>query len=370
MTAFFLTTIAATLLAFYAEQRSVVTARTGTGSLRRHRRRTINPHAFWSVLSLLVLFVGLRDSYNDTLGYRRNFNNLYVGLNGLENINWALAENPGFHISNILIKTIISKNSQVMFLIYAMISLGLVTFFYQRWSIKLWLTIYLFSSSGLLLFSMAAQKQVLAMAIGVYGITCFLQNKKKWFVAIILLGGTIHPYLLFYLGAFVLSDRLWSKKVTMIVGVVALAGFFTEQFVQLASSTTQVMGAELEKHGELSGKGVNILRFLVYSVTPALTWIHRTRINEAGSKSLILFSNLTLIGWCFMFIALFSNANTFGRMAMYFDPFMHVALTTILCKLTLRDHRHVMLTCCLLGYFFYLSFELYNSAFEYAWSIN
>ena len=30
-------------------------------------------------------------------------------------------------------------------------------------------------------------------------------------------------------------------------------------------------GAEYEKYGELSGTGVNVIRFLVYSVTPAMT---------------------------------------------------------------------------------------------------
>lgn len=54
---------------------------------------------------------------------------------------------------------------------------------------------------------------------------------------VVLLGSTFHSNVLFYLGAFFLNDRLWYRKVIMIVGAVALGGFFIEHFIQFPYAT-------------------------------------------------------------------------------------------------------------------------------------
>ena len=365
MIEFFIVLTIVTLLAYYLERTSVTIGRCRSGKLRRYRRREINPYGFYSILVILIFFVGLRVSYNDTWVYRLNFVQLVPGMQSFERIDWRISENPGFQICNIIIKTYISQDPQVMLFLYSFITIILLFLFYRRWSTQFWLTVFLFGSSSTLLFSMAAVKQVAAMSIGLWGISCFLKNKRYWFVVLVLIGTSLHAFLPFYLTAFFLYDKVWSKKVLLAILGALVAGLFIEQFIELTSSATQLIGAEYEKHGELAEAGMNVMRFAVYCVTPVLTWIYRHQINEKGDKLMILFSNFTLIGWCFMFVALFVSANMFGRMAAYFDPFMHLALTTLLVRYIPRTERRFVLSGCITAYCIFLFSELFIQGFVY-----
>ena len=363
----FVILFATTTLAYFAASESVIVRRNKLGLARRFRLRKIDSALFYTLLGLLVLFVGLRSSYNDTGAYLLKFKNIDPSIEAFNRISWILAENPGFEISNILLKFLVGGNGNIIIFIYSLVSVTLLFIFYRRWSICLWVTVFLFCTTGMLLLTMAALKQVLAMSIGLCGITCFLANRRGWFVFCVLFASSFHVYILFYLLAFVLSDRLWSRKVILIILGAVISGVFIEQFIGLASVATEVIGAEYQKTGELSAQGVNFFRFLVSSVAPLLIWIYRARINESGNRALILCSNFTLIGWCFMFIALFRSANMFARMAMYFDPFMHLALTALVVSVTPRWYRQHVLRGCLLFYLLFFWFELYAKGFSYRW---
>lgn len=365
MIVFLMISALVTLLAYFSERKSVVTARDRLGRSRRYRRREIDSYGFYSILIILVVFVGLRGSFNDTWAYIYDFDLLDTGMQAFEEMDWDLADNPGFYISNVFIKTVISENAQVMLILYSWATLLPFFLFYRRWSAMFWLTVFLFTASSMLLFSMAAMKQVLAMAIGLCGVNCFLKGERYRFVAWVLLGSTIHPYVPFYFFAFFLHDRVWSRKILLVIFLAALGGVFIEQFLQIVSGATQMIGAEYEKHGELSGPGMNFLRFLFYCISPILTWVYRHQINENRDKMMILFSNLTLIGWCFLFTALFVSANMFGRMAAYFDPFMHLSLTTILVRYIPKDSRWFIVPGCVAGYFLFIALELHIKGFVY-----
>lgn len=359
--------IVATTLAYYAEGKVFVMSRNHIGVIRRSKIRHVDATLFYLLSAILILFVGLRTAHNDTEVYKIGFERLDTGVDAFRNIDWTLAENPGFKTFSIGLKTFVSTDDRVMIFLSSLMTVMLFLLFYRKWTRNFGLTIYLFIASGMLLFTMAALKQVLAMSIGLLGITCFLKNKRKWFVVCVAIATTIHVYIVFYLLANLLSDRLWSKKVMLTIAGAVIAGIFVDAFSSLANSVTQIVGADYEKHGELSGRGVNILRFLVYTVTPVLTWKYRGRVNKSRNRALILFSNFTLIGWCFMFIALFGNANMYARMAMYFDPFMHLTLTAMLVQATPNSNRIITISMCIMGFLLYFLVDLYTKNFSYIW---
>jgi hypothetical protein len=66
-----------------------------------------------------------------------------------------------------------------------------------------------------------------------------------------------------------------------------------------------------------------------------------------------------------MFISLFIGANMFGRMAMYFDPFMHLALTVFLISYIPVSIKSIVKFGCVLSYTLFFSFELYTRGFIY-----
>ena len=365
MTPFLIISVLVTLLAYFSEQKFVVLARGRSGRLRRCWKRKINPYAFYGLLVILVLFVGLRDPFNDGYAYLRIFDQIESSMFSLREMDWSIGSAPGFHLCNVFIKTVISENGKVMFFLFGLFTIVPFIFVYRRWSSLLWLTIFLFASSSTLLFSMAAIKQALAMAIGCCGVSYFLRGKYYLFIALIIIGTTSHAYLPFYLSAFFLHDRLWSRKVILVVLLSVLGGVFLEQLVQLASATTKLIGKEYEESSELSGPGMNIFRFIMYTVTPIMAWKYKDEINESKDRALILFANLMLIGWCFLFIALFVSANMFGRMAAYFDPFLHLALTSLLARYVIQGYRKIAIGTCVVTYSLFLYFELYARDFRY-----
>ena len=357
----------AILLSYFSENNYIVKLWDPSGNLRRVRRRKVDPYCFYAILLILILFVGLRTSYNDTNIYVRNYILLETGSGAHENIKWSLAENPSFVVSNILIKRVVGGEGQEMLFVCALTTMTLFLVFYRRWSPKFWFTIYLFIASGMLLFTMAALKQVIAMGIGLCGISCFLTNKKYLFLCCVLFAITFHPFVFLYLSAFYLSERVWSKKVILIIVVAILGGLFVEYFLDFAYGLTRTIGAQYDKYDELSSDGVNFLRFMVYSVVPSISIFYRQKINTRRDTKLALFINLSLIGWCFMFIGLFTGANLLGRMAVYFDPFAHLALSMLLFRYVSWDARQALLLCCTIGYFIFMVIELYTRDFDYHW---
>lgn len=335
----------------------------------KFRRYKVNSYAFFSMLIVFILFVGLRGSFNDTAAYIVGYERLSVGWDVIREFNWSLGSNPGFHFVNTLLKTFVSENAQVMLFMWALVTIFLFFRFYRQWSDRFWLTVFLYTSTGMLLFSMAALKQVLAMSIGLYGITCLLRNQRRMFVVCILVGSTIHTYLLLYLVAFFLMDRTWSGKMVFVVFGAVLSGIFIESFISFAYKATELLGAEYAASDALSGQGLNIFRFMVYCIPPVLTWSYRKKINKSKNIALILFSNLMLIGWSFMFIALFISANMFARMGMYFDPFMHLTLTALLVSIIPRNSQSVVIMICVISYVFYFFYQVNVANFNYKFAL-
>lgn len=357
--------IISTLLAYFGQKKLVGVSYDERGVPHLHTKYRVQSYAFFCILVLLVLFVGLRSSFNDTAAYIAVYTRLDAGWDAIKDFSWSVGGNPGFKFSNTLMKTFISENAQVMLFFWSFVTIVLFLNFYRQWSDRFWLTVFLYFGTGMLLFSMAALKQVLAMSIGLYGITCLLKNQRALFVACILLGSTFHIYLLLYLVAFFLMDRAWSGKMVFVVLGAILCGVFIESFVQVAYQTTEFLGAEYAKSDAISGQGLNIFRFMVYCVTPVLTWIYRKKINNSGNVVLILFSNLVLIGWSFMFIALFISANMFARMGMYFDPFMHLTLTTLLVGIIPRKNQVIVMMFCVVSFSLYFFYQINLSNFSY-----
>ena len=144
-----------------------------------------------------------------------------------------------------------------------------------------------------------------------------------------------------------------------------MAGVFTEFYVRLAAGATELLGHDYQEYGELSQKGMNFFRFLVWCVAPSLAWIYRHEITARKDQTTGLFVNLAILGWCFSFVALFVSANMFGRMARYFDPFVHVLLVTLFINYVPREKRGFNIAVCLLGFSIYFVVDLYLSDFVY-----
>ena len=131
------------------------------------------------LLIFLILFAGLRTSYNDTLNYSVGFQNsetISAFLSNRENL--ELLNNPLFYGFQALIKTF-TNNVNVFFMICAIIVNVLnVRFIKRHVDIQDFaFCMFLYVSLGTLMLSIAAQKQTLAMSLLTLAISALIDKK-------------------------------------------------------------------------------------------------------------------------------------------------------------------------------------------------
>ena len=308
------------------------------------------------ILIVLIGFAGTRLSFNDTVNYVNSFKTqIPSSFSNISSMELELGSNPGFYIYQAFIKTYISENPQIFIFISSLITITSFVVFYKKYSSSFTLSIYLFMSSALLLFTMGAMKQVLAMAIVLWGIPYVVEKKYIRYIIIVLIASTMHPYSLIFLAAPLLCDNIWTLKTYILLAVVFIIGKYFESFVGFLINSTSEIGDEYSLE-MLTGYGVNVFRLLVFSITPILSWIFRKKIRLENSRILNLSVNFSIISFLFMILASFGGANMFGRMGNYFEPFTYIALPFIVTKCFDENINKVMTMCmiiCYLGFLYY-----------------
>ena len=182
---------------------------------------------FWSIALILVLVVmcGLRVNYNDTVNYTTGF--AYSGtLDEVLSNTYQLGDCPGFLYLQGAVKSL-TDNKHVFIMVCAAATLPSMIIFLKRYSANFFLSMFLFVASHQLLFSLAAIKQAIAIAIAIWAVPLYLKKKYLWALLLILLAATFHPYVLLYLAIPLLTAKPWGGS-TLFIGLViaGVAVFF------------------------------------------------------------------------------------------------------------------------------------------------
>lgn len=334
------------------------------------RKRPYQEHLIvFIIFILLACFSGFRSEYNDTETYIYNF--MYQIPNTfsrVENMEWSLGQNPGFFIYQVFLKHFITTNQYYFIFISSVITTHLFIKSFYRYSPVFYFSIFLFISSGLFIFTMAALKQVLAMAIGLWAIKFLLEKKERKFILIIILCATIHPYILLYLLAFFLRKEVWSKKIIFSMIGALFIGFYFSQFLSIIVNLNSEIGNTYGIEYFENKVGMNKIRVAVFAVVPILSFIYRNKINNYNNQLLNLSVNFSVATSIFMIIASFGAANMFGRVGTYFEPFVYIALPWVIHVFFNKKLIIPITIVCFVLYliFFYYQFNIakpfqYNS---------
>lgn len=296
------------------------------------RKRPYYEHLIvFIIFILLACFSGFRSEYNDTATYLYNYTNEIPNTFGrVRAIEWSLGQNPGFFIYQVFLKQFITTNPYYFIFITSVITTNLFIKSFYRYSPVFYFSIFLFISSGLFIFTMAALKQVIAMAFGFWAIKFLLEKKERKFILIIILSATIHPYILLYFFAFFLRKEVWSKKIILSVIAAIFIGFSFSQFLSIVVNLNSEIGNTYDIEYFENIVGMNKLRVAVFAGVPILSFIYRNKINNYNNQLLNLSVNFSVISFIFMIIASFGAANMFGRVGVYFEPFVYIALPWII----------------------------------------
>lgn len=320
------------------------------------------------LLIFLILFAGLRTSYNDTINYANGFQEsetISAFLSNRENL--ELLNNPLFYGFQALIKTF-TNNVNVFFMICAIIVNVLnVRFIKKHVDIQDFaFCMFLYVSLGTLMLSIAAQKQTLAMSLLTLAISAIIDKKYAKYYIIVFLAGLIHSYAWLFLFLPLLLTKPWSIRTFILLGVTI---FVMNTFQSTISTFVEVAdqaGKNIPMEEVFDGNRMNIFRVAVYSVVPITALLFKQRINQGIDRQYSLFIQMNIVCLLFMMMGMMDGANMFGRAGNYFEIGMICSLPWIVRQLFTRQSVTIVLTTTVLCFSCFYLYD--NNGFEYNYS--
>lgn len=308
---------------------------------------------FYAVLMVvMILFVGLRTKYNDTGAYTHAYDLMNPGAI-LGGIDWRIGNNPGFNVVNqFLVNLGFSAQSYLMF--YAAITVGIYLWFIRKYSSNIWLTVFLFITTGAYTFTLAAIKQCVAVAFALVGTDRAIRKKWAPFVFWVLLGSLFHAYTLMYLLIPLLMFKPWTKWTYVLLAAFGAAGVLLQPLMGTVINITTMLGEEYDATS-FGGEGVNPFRLAVVAVPAVLALMTRRVIWKRNDRAMDLMVNLAMLNAEIMFVALFGTANYFARLANYFVIFQCVTIPCLLSNFDRATRRWLIpaAVVCYIAYFYY-----------------
>lgn len=310
---------------------------------------------FLCMAIVLIVFCGLRITYNDTETYIYNYLYGTSEILDIKSINWRIGANPGYNFIKALFRSArIGVNTYLMF--YALLTNGIYLWFIRKYSSNVLTTLFLFFTIGCYLFTFAAIKQCAAVAFCLLAVNSYLKNRKQWFIFWIIIAVLFHPYSLMFLVVPLLDFEPWSNKTYILIGLALAIAVTLQSLMSTIVGITSMMGEEYDL-SSFSGPGVNWLRVVVMWAPIILSFCVRDREIYNTSKENKIFFNLSLINAAIMFIGLFGTANYFARLANYFLIFQCISIPQIVDKVSINNRKIVSLVM----FFSYLYFFYYSN---------
>lgn len=342
--------VIALVLAYISERNTKIALANG---------QNYSPRKDWAYVVLvvvLVLFAGLRTSYNDTLNYTNGFKNAPVlseFLNNPKNFNPFL--NPLFNLYQSVVKTWFN-NAQMLIFTSAVFTQICFILFFKRYSKSFLFSIFLYFTLGTFVFSLAAIKQVLAMAILTLAFPYL--EKKKWgmYYLLILIAMLFHTYAIAF--AVLPFFRLQPWRIftfIFIFGMVILMMNFEEAITTFMEQANE-FGKTIAEYEIFDNATINIFRLGVYAVPPLMSLIFQKWVFYKTDIRDNMLIHMSIISLAFMSMGTQAGANMFGRMGNYFELGTICCLPMMLNRIfDKKSHQLIVgIACiCFLGFFVY-----------------
>lgn len=276
----------------------------------------------WAYILLVVtltLFAGLRTSYNDTGNYIRIFNEspgLAGYLSDPDNLNPL--GNPLFYILQNAIKDL-TGNSQVLIFLASLFAQSCFVRFIKRYCSRFTFGIFLYFALGTFLLTMAAVKQITAMAILTLAIPYL--EKKKWpqYYVLVFIAMLIHTYAIAFAILPLFARRPWKLFTFAFMVLIAILLMNFQEVITAFLEQADEAGKTIADYEVFDDVSVNIFRLAVYAVPPLISLVFRKWIfyNSTDMKHVLV--HMSVISCACMIMGTQSGANMFGRMANYFE---------------------------------------------------
>lgn len=304
---------------------------------------------------IMVCFSGLRTRMNDTVRYMTSFASKTASWNTIFVVDWALGSNPLFSVYSNILKMIIGDNSQAFIFITSLFVTCSYLQFLRKYSPRFGLSVFTMIAFTIYAFTMAAMKQTISIAIGIWAIQCFLNNKHFKAILLLLIASLFHPYVVSIAICFLLSRDVWKKKTILILLGTVLCVLFINEFFQLLLSFSDAVGEDYSL-SYLSEDGVGVTRILSYSVLPFISFFGRKQINLQNNRLYNICINGSIVSACIMLISGFGGAVFTARVPSYFDVFSCITAAIVFETVELTGKRLMRFLFTLFMLVFYYTY--------------
>lgn len=324
---------------------------------KRGQRYTVwRDGAYILLVALLVLFAGLRTKYNDTWNYATFFKNAPTVMEFIENPkNWNPFINPLFYFYQSIIKTVVNDAQMLIFTSAAFSQICFILFF-KRYANSFTFSIFLYFTLGTFVFTLAAIKQVLAMALLTLAFPYL--EKKKWvsYYLIVIAAMLIHTYAIAFAMLPFFTRRPWRAFTFMFITVIAIILMNFESTITTFMEQANDLGKTIAEYEIFDDATINVFRLAVYAVPPVISFVFQRWVLRDNTHMDNVLMHMSIIGLAFMSMGTQSGANMFGRMGNYFELGTICCLPVMLKKTFASSSYRIIagIACiCFLGFFFY-----------------
>ena len=310
---------------------------------------------FVALVLVMAVFVGLRISGNDTQTYRQMYERIPDGIEAILSVDWTdLAAAPGHQFISGFLKYI-GASTQDYFMFFALTSVPVYLWFIRKYTCNLTLSVYFFITMGVYVFSMAAVKQTVAVALLLIASDRAFEKKYLQFVLWLLVAELFHPYAFVYVIVPFMSFIPWTWKTYVLLAGTAVVSMGLSRLMSGILAMTDALGGDYSTT-EFLGEGVNIFRVLVVWVPVGLSFLARKYIRVNSDRISNYIINLTMVNAMVMFVGLFGTANYFARLANYFLIFQSLSLPLLFNYFT-KQSKRVLIVAAILCYFLFFYYE-------------
>jgi len=318
--------------------------------------RVIHDKAYMVLLVMLILFSGLRTSYNDTGTYLMGYSQATGLRHFLENPrNLNIFRNPLFYAYQSLLRSVLD-NGQILIFTTSAFTQSCFLLFFKRYSKSFRFSIFIYFTLGTFCFTMAAIKQVVAMAIMTLGFPYLKQRKYVIFYLFVFVAMLFHTYALIFSFLPLFIDRPWKPFTYLFLLITILILLNFQDAISSFMDQANDLGKTLSEEEIFDNHSVNTFRLLVYMVVPLASLVFQRWLFYDSDRMDHVLVHMSIISMSFMILGTQSGANMFGRMATYFELGTICCMPWILKKIFDRP-SYVLVrriaVLCFLGYFTY-----------------
>lgn len=301
------------------------------------------------LLILMILFSGLRTSYNDTASYIHGFR--ILDMNTID-ISTIFESYGGFNYYQMLIKKFISTDPQALILITSIITNTIYVWFFAKYSKYFGWTILSYFILGPYIFSMAGLKQILAMSFSLFAIDNLLKGEKVKFVLWILFSMIFHPYIICMLLLPFFSQKVWSRRLFFVF----LLSMLLINSLNLLINLADLIGKDYTIE-EMTTSTINPFRVVIEFIPIFLSFIYKDRLRKYNNELFDMGVNMMILSFFMILMGLFFNPIYFARIGKYFSS-INAITVPIMLGIIFKNSLNLKLSIFIYYCFFILYFIL------------